>query len=157
MPADEIIGRFALVPHPEGGWYRELYRSPQQVAAARGTRSALTTIYYLLPQQQRSRWHCVSAAEIWHFYAGAPLELFAYDPASARLLRHVLTAPGDGGEPVGVIPADVWQAARTLGEYSLMGCSVGPGFDFADFRLVAALPGHAGHFTGALEPLRELL
>jgi len=155
--SDELIRHLGLAPHPEGGWYRELYRSSRQVVTAQRTRSALTSIYYLLQQHQISHWHCVSADEIWHFYAGAPLELFAYDADRAELVRHLLSAPGSGGEPVGVIPAGVWQAARCLGDYALMGCSVGPGFEFADFRLVASLPGHAPHFTRTLSPLRQLL
>jgi predicted cupin superfamily sugar epimerase len=163
MQAHDIIRDLALAPHPEGGWYRELYRSPRQVTTAQGSRCALTTIYYLLERHSLSRWHSVAADEIWHFYAGAPLELFAYDSTAGTLVKHLLCAPagpgaaGAMGEPVAVIPSGVWQAARSLGDYSLLGCSVAPGFEFADFRFVVTLPEHATHFTGTLQHLRELL
>ena len=160
MQARDVIRDLALAPHPEGGWYRELYRSSRRVTTEQGSRSAMTTIYYLLEHRQLSRWHSVAADETWHFYAGAPLELFAYDSTAGTLIRHLLCAPAStagAGEPVAVIPSGVWQAARSLGEYSLLGCSVAPGFEFADFRLIATLPGHAGHFTRTLQHLRELL
>jgi uncharacterized protein len=158
--AAELISRLALQPHPEGGWYREVYRSPTRVETARGSRAALTTIYYLLEQSQLSRWHVVQADELWHFYAGAPLELLAYAPDTAVFERHVLghvSVPEAGLTPVSVIPTGVWQAARSLGEFSLVGCTVGPGFEFADFQFVAALADHAAHFTGALAPFADLL
>jgi predicted cupin superfamily sugar epimerase len=156
-PAGGLIGALGLAPHPEGGWYRELYRSALEVATARGPRAALTSIYYLLEQPQTSRWHVVAADEIWHFYTGDPLELLTYDPGALRLERHVLTSAGAGEGPVAAVPCGVWQAARTLGSYSLVGCTVGPGFDFADFCFVASLPGHAAHFAAALAAFRELL
>jgi uncharacterized protein len=150
--AGELIGRLALQPHPEGGWYREIYRSPTRVETARGSRSALTTIHYLLERNQLSRWHVVQADELWHFYAGAPLELLEYDPASRKFSRHELSAAS-----VGIIPAGVWQAARSLGDYSLVGCTVGPGFEFADFQFICDLPSHADHFQGDLAPFVQLL
>ncbi len=148
----ELIQRLALQPHPEGGWYREIYRSPTRIDTPRGPRSAITTIYYLLEQHQLSRWHVVQADEIWHFYAGAPLELLGYSPRLRKLTRHRL-----GDTLVEVIPAGVWQAARPLGEYSLVGCTVGPGFEFADFQFVSDLPGEAHHFRDEMAPLAELL
>ena len=154
--ARELIRALALSPHPEGGWYRELYRSSLKVQGPHGPRAALTTIYYLLEQPQVSRWHVVAADEIWHFYAGAALELITYEPQERLLKRHVLAAPAELAAPVAVVPAGVWQAARSLGQYSLVGCSVGPGFDFADFRFVACLPGHEAHLTD-LAAFRELL
>ena len=86
-----MIAKLQLSPHPEGGWYREVYRSSRRVLGEQGTRCALTTIYYLLERDQVSRWHVVDADEAWHFHAGAPMELFAYDPASRALLRRVLS------------------------------------------------------------------
>ena len=145
--ARQWIDRLALQPHPEGGWYREVHRASASVQTERGPRSALTTIYYLLERGQLSRWHVVESDEVWHFYGGAPLELLAYDPRSRALRRTVL---GSNGESIGVIEGGVWQAARSLGEYSLVGCTVGPGFDFADFQFVSALSGHAAHFAGEL-------
>jgi len=164
MRARQLIERLSLQPHPEGGWYRECYRSASGVETARGARAALTTIYYLLERGQLSRWHVVAADEVWHYYGGAPLELFAYDPAMRKLVRRVLASPGDRdaaaqgeGEPVAVIERGTWQAARSLGDFSLLGCTVGPGFEFADFQFVAALDDHAAHFTGAMSALRNLL
>jgi len=157
MKAADLVTRLSLLPHPEGGWYRELYRSRERVQTPRGTRSALTTIHYLLERQQLSRWHVVDADEVWHFYDGAALELLEYDPAERRFSRHVLGEVHDGNETVAVIPSGIWQAARSLGEYSLAGCTVGPGFEFEDFRFVAALPEHAGHFTGELASFADLL
>ena len=155
--AQEIITSLNLKPHPEGGWYRELHRSSLRVTMSQESRCALTSIYYLLQRQESSRWHTVKADEIWHFYAGAPLELFAYQPGERALVRRVLAAPAAEIEPAAVIPAGTWQAARSLGEYSLVGCSVGPGFEFADFSFVSDMPGHSDHFTGSMRPLRELL
>jgi predicted cupin superfamily sugar epimerase len=165
--AAELIDELALQPHPEGGWYREIYRSATRVDTPRGPRAALTTIYYLLERGQLSRWHVVQADELWHFYAGAPLELLAYTPASGGFERHELgyvraADPGlvetaAGVTSVAVIPTGVWQAARSLGEYSLVGCTVGPGFEFADFQFVSALPRHAEHFKGDLAPFDTML
>lgn len=152
-----LIERLGLSAHPEGGWYREVHRSAERVETPRGTRSAITTIYYLLERQQLSRWHVVASDEVWHFYAGAPLELFVYDSRTGAFRHHILAPPGPEREPMAVVPAGVWQAARSLGEYSLVGCNVGPGFDFADFKLVASVPGHDTHFTGDLARYAALI
>jgi uncharacterized protein len=157
MNARELIEKLSLLPHPEGGWYREIYRARERVQTRRGLRSALTTIHYLLEHRQLSRWHVVESAEIWHFYDGAPLELLAYDPVTRTLARHVLGDVSQGNEPVAVIEAGVWQAARSRGEFSLVGCTVGPGFEFEDFRFVNAMSAYAAHFTGALAELVDLL
>jgi uncharacterized protein len=136
-----------------------VHRAAASVQTERGSRSALTTIYYLLEQGQLSRWHVVESDEVWHFYGGAPLELFAYDPHTRALRRKVLGSNGAGSncEFIGVIEAGVWQAARSLGAYSLVGCTVGPGFEFADFRFVTAIVGHADHFVGDLARYAGLL
>ena len=157
MDARAIIEKLSLVPHPEGGWYREVHRSATRVETERGARRAVTTIYYLLEQRQCSRWHVVASDEVWHFYAGAPLELLAYDPASQQLERHALAQPGTSHEPAAVIEAGIWQAARSLGEYSLVGCTVGPGFEFDDCQVVSSRPEHSRHVTGALAPVADLL
>ena len=170
MKARDLVEKLALQSHPEGGWYREIHRARGRVQAERGSRSALTTIYYLLEQQQLSRWHVVESDEVWHFYTGAPLELLEYDPATGRLVQHVLGDVRQGNEAVAVIPPGAWQAARSRedwsrsggdvpsGDYSLVGCTVGPGFEFEDFRFVKALPGHEGHFKdGALARFMDLL
>lgn len=157
MKARQVIDELQLAPHPEGGWYREVYRSTDRVQRGEQSRSATTAIYYLLERNQLSRWHVVDADEIWHFYAGAPLELLAYDPASRLLTRHILNVPGANFAPIGVIPAGVWQAARSLGEYSLVGCTVSPGFEFSGFRFTADLPDHRAHFTDAMSEYDGML
>jgi predicted cupin superfamily sugar epimerase len=153
----ELIGRLRLARHPEGGWYRQVYRSRSTVATAGGERSAITTIYYLLEGDEISRWHVVDADEIWHFYCGAALELVTYDPQATRLTRCELGSPESGLEAVGVVPAGVWQAARSLGDYSLAGCSVAPGFEFPGFKFVASMPDHERHFERELASLSGLL
>jgi predicted cupin superfamily sugar epimerase len=138
--ATELIALLDLRPHPEGGHYREVFRSSGQVTPAdgRGARAALTTIYFLLPAGDVSRWHQVTSDEVWHLYEGGPLELLELDASGDALVRHRLGAIGPGADaPVRTIPAGSWQAARPLGDYVLVGCTVGPGFDFADFRLLA--------------------
>ncbi|HEX2123863.1 MAG TPA: cupin domain-containing protein [Thermoanaerobaculia bacterium] len=125
--AQELIETLALEPHPEGGWYRQLFKSDERVTRHRdgAERSALTTIYFLLVEGTFSRWHVVQSDEVWHFYEGDPLELMTRDE------RVVL----DADHRVHVIPARVWQSARPLGAYALVGCTVGPGFEFADFEM----------------------
>ena len=143
MDAEAVVRRLGLMPHPEGGFYRELFRSAAPVTPAdgRGERAALTTIYFLLPEGAVSRWHRVTSDEVWHLYEGGPLELLELDDAGAALRRHRLAPVGDeDGAPVRTIPAGAWQAARPLAGYALVGCTVGPGFDFADFRLLADDP-----------------
>ena len=138
--AAELIATLDLEPHPEGGFYRELYRSASSVMPhdQRGSRSALTTIYFLLTANVVSRWHQVSSDEVWHLYEGGPLELLDLDLDARNVRRHHLaTVDADEARPVYVIPAGHWQSARSLGPYALMGCTVGPGFEFADFRLMA--------------------
>jgi hypothetical protein len=155
--AHQLIERLGLTPHPEGGWYRQVHRSLLKVQTEQGERAALTTIYYLLEQDAASRWHVVDADEVWHFYAGAPLELNIYDPGAEQLARHELGSPAEGHGSVAVVPAGSWQSARSTGDYSLMGCTVGPGFEFSGFRFVSALADHARHFKGDLRCLAGLL
>jgi len=143
--AAQLIQLLDLRPHPEGGYYRELFRSHSVVTPTNGggARSALTTIYFLLTGDTKSRWHRVWSDEVWHLYEGGPLELLELDLGSGRLVTNRL-APVDGaGSPVHVIPAGAWQAARTVGPYTLVGCTVAPGFDFADFYLLADDPSQA--------------
>jgi predicted cupin superfamily sugar epimerase len=155
--AAELIERLKLEPHPECGWYREVHRSAELINTTRGPRSAVTSIYFLLETRQKSRWHVVASDELWHHVAGAPLELVTYSPETGAIHHAVLGSPNDAREPTGVVRAGVWQAARTLGAYSLMACDVGPGFDFEDFRFIASQDGHAAHFTGALAQYSDLL
>lgn len=136
----ELIEILDLKPHPEGGFYREVFRSTSQVTPGDGRtfRSALTTIYYLLPAGSMSRWHQVDSDEVWHLYEGGPLELLELDHDGTGLLCHTLApVSSNGSKPVHTIASGRWQAARTRDNYVLVGCSVAPGFEFADFRLLA--------------------
>ena len=134
----ELIRDLELAPHPEGGFYREIWRGRLGVEPAdgRGARAALTSIYFLLPEGAISRWHRVTSDEIWHHYEGAPLELLVMPPDEIRLERHRLGPLGSDQAPVRCVPAGWWQAARSLGAYTLVGCTVGPGFEFSDFELL---------------------
>jgi uncharacterized protein len=137
--AADLIATLDLEPHPEGGFYREVFRSASIVAPAdgRGPRAALTTIYFLLTADTFSRWHRVRSDEVWHLYEGGPLELLELDLSQRSLRRHRLaTVDVDVARPQCVIAAGRWQAAVTKGPYALMGCTVSPGFDFADFRML---------------------
>lgn len=155
--ARELIAQLELVPHPEGGYYRETHRSAELIQTARGPRAALTSIYYLLETPQFSRWHVVASDEIWHFHDGSPLELLVYRPGTRELSSRVLAAASGGYEPVVTVRAGDWQAARSLGAYTLVGCDVGPGFDFEDFQFIASVEGHQAHFREALAEYRNLL
>jgi predicted cupin superfamily sugar epimerase len=124
MTADEIIARLGLQPHPEGGHYREMFRAAES-----------TAIYFLLKAGERSHWHRVDADEIWHHYAGAPLELsLSHDGKRVRHLR-VGTDFALDELPQAVVPRGVWQAARSLGHWTLVGCTVAPAFRFEGFEL----------------------
>lgn len=137
--ASELISLLNLEPHPEGGWYRETFRSPREVVADgdRGRRSGLTTIHFLLAAGECSRWHRVRSDEAWHVLEGPGLELVVADPSLAAVRRIVLDRVDHDCRPDHVVPADHWQAARPLGDYVLCACTVGPGFDFADFEFMA--------------------
>ena len=137
-----LIDRLQLEPHPEGGYYREIFRSGSSVKPndEREARSALTSIYFLLVDGEFSRWHRLQSDEVWYFVEGAPVELFQLDGGLDRLERRVLGSATAALDPVASVPAGSWQASRTTGSYTLVGCTVGPGFDFADFRLLADEP-----------------
>jgi uncharacterized protein len=140
MPVDPLSGRSAaeiihlldLHSHPEGGFFRETFRDPAR--DARG-RAVSTLIYFLLNAGQVSRWHKVDAAEVWHFYAGAPLEI-RISQTGSEISAHRLGLDLFAGErPQFVIPAHCWQSAMSLGSWSLVGCGVAPGFEFSGFEL----------------------
>jgi len=122
--ADRLIALLDLKPHPEGGYFRETFRDGSN------GRAHSTAIYFLLKAGEVSRWHRVDAAEVWHFYRGAPLEL--------RIGKSVYVLGGDVDEaqaPQVVVPPGAWQSARSLGDYTLVGCTVAPGFEFEHFEL----------------------
>lgn len=129
--ADRIIDLLGLKPHPEGGHYCEMFRDE----ADNGVRAFSTAIYFLLKAGEASRPHRIDAAEVWHFYRGAPLELLIAREGEA-VMRHVLgPVIEDGQRPQLVVPAYAWQAAKSLGDFTLTGCTVAPGFAFASFEL----------------------
>jgi uncharacterized protein len=130
--AEEIIRRLALAPHPEGGFFRETFRDTKPEM---GGRAASTAIYYLLPQGEISEWHRVDAAEIWHFYAGAALELCLSEDGLLASRQRLGNDLAGGERPQLVAPAGWWQSARSLGAWTLVGCTVAPGFEFSRFEL----------------------
>jgi uncharacterized protein len=131
MNAADIVRLLGLSPHPEGGHYRETFRD----ADPAGGRAASTAIYYLLAAGETSEWHRVDAAEAWHFYAGAPLVLTVSPDGHDAEARHLGTELAVGQRPQIVVPAGWWQTATSLGAWTLVGCTVAPGFNFAGFEL----------------------
>jgi len=130
LSASAIIKLLALKPHPEGGHFRETFRDPRLIDG----RAASTAIFFLLARGERSHWHRVDAAEAWHFHAGAPLALSIAEDKEVRTIR--LGSDLAAGElPQAVVPAHAWQAAQSLGDWTLVGCTVAPGFEFKGFEL----------------------
>jgi predicted cupin superfamily sugar epimerase len=130
MNADDVIRLLDLKPHPEGGFFRETFRDVHGDAG----RARSTAIYYLLRAGEISRWHRIDAAEVWHWYGGDPLELKVCD---ASRVRSWCLGPrlGEGQAPQVIVLARWWQSACTLGAYSLVGCTVAPGFEYSGFEL----------------------
>jgi predicted cupin superfamily sugar epimerase len=130
LTAAEIIRLLDLKQHPEGGHYRETFRD----SGPAGGRAHSTAIYFLLARGERSHWHRIDAVEIWHFHAGSPLALQIAGADRIKTVR--LGADLAAGErPQAVVPANAWQAAETLGDWTLAGCTVAPGFEFSTFEL----------------------
>jgi predicted cupin superfamily sugar epimerase len=135
LTAAEIVRLLDLAPHPEGGHFRETFRDPR----IEGGRAASTAIYFLLAHGERSHWHRIDAVEVWHFYAGAPLLLETAASDRGAVTRVTLGADLAAGEhPQAIVPAGAWQAAQSLGAWTLAGCTVAPGFEFERFELAAA-------------------
>ena len=132
MDAQAVIDLLGLQPHPEGGYYRETWRDE----AGEGVRGSGTAIYFLLPAGQVSAWHRVDAVEIWHWHAGAPLQLdiAADSKRESLVLGNDLAA---GQRPQGIVPSQAWQSARSLGDWTLVGCTVSPAFTFEGFEMAA--------------------
>jgi predicted cupin superfamily sugar epimerase len=135
MRAQALIEQLRLQPHPEGGHYREFFRSAQGVSpdGGRPRRSALTSIDFLLQAGEFSAWHRVASDEAWHLLEGAPLKLWCVPPTLDRIEQVLLAPASVTSTPRHVVPAGWWQAAGPLGEYAYVGATVGPGFEFADF------------------------
>ena len=131
LTAADIIRLLELQPHPEGGHYRETFRDTQTID---GKRAASTAIYFLLARGERSHWHRVDAVETWHWHAGAALHLDIHEDGTRSLVK---LGPdlASGERPQGVVPKGAWQAAQSLGEWTLVGCTVAPGFQFEGFEL----------------------
>lgn len=133
LSAADIVRLLDLKPHPEGGHYRETFRDARAVD---GVRAASTAIYFLLARGERSHWHRIDAVEIWHFYSGAPLKLEIAVGARGPIQTFHLGSNATVGErPQVAVPAKAWQAAESLGDWTLAGCTVSPGFEFSAFEL----------------------
>ena len=133
----EIINQFKLLSHPEGGWYREIWRSKNYVTRKDNKkRNNITGIYYLLSKNQISAWHRINYSdEIWIYLQGAPLYLWCLDDGNKEIRKLRI----DSDNPIEIIPSGHWQAAKSIGEYTLASCCVGPGFDFLDFEMLKNL------------------
>lgn len=133
MSAEALIESLHLERHPEGGWYRETWRADHEP----GQRAAGTCIYFLLKSGESSRWHRVDSAEVWHYYAGAPLALSVHHEGTTTELM-LGNDIASGERPQRIVPPGAWQAAHSMGEFTLVGCTVSPGFDFANFEMAPA-------------------
>ncbi|WP_415220474.1 cupin domain-containing protein [Pseudophaeobacter arcticus] len=131
MTADEIITKLQLSRHPEGGWYRQTW------VAENAGRPSGTCIYFLLRGDETSHWHRVDASEIWLYHSGAPLILSLAATDAGPATEHLLTPDLTVGQPQLIVPAGHWQAARSTGDYTLVSCTVSPGFQFEGFELAA--------------------
>lgn len=132
MTADEIVDLLGLQPHPEGGYYRQTFAD-----GASGGRAFSTAIYYLLEGPAQGRWHRVDSAEVWHWYAGAPLRLLVSADGVSTSEQVLGSDLATGHRPQVVIPRGQWQAAQSLGDWTLVGCTVAPGFEFSRFEMAA--------------------
>lgn len=130
MTAEEIIAALGMQPHPEGGFFVETFRD-----GVEGARDHSTAIYFLLRRGDRSHWHRVDAAEVWHHYAGAPLALLLSEDGHETTQLRLGIDLAAGERPQGVVPKGVWQAAHSLGDWTLVGCTVAPAFEFSGFEL----------------------
>ncbi len=157
--AAELIRALKLQPHPEGGHFVEAFRSQGLVSPAdeRGSRAALTVIYFLLAEGAFSRWHRVRSDEAWHWYEGSPLELLSVAPHGGTVTSTTLGPASSTCAPLHVVPTGWWQAARPLGPYALVGCSVGPGFEYSDFSLLSSIPESERPIIDPRSLLAELL
>ena len=132
--ARDIIERLSLAPHPEGGFFRETFRDEE--VGGNTNRSWSTAIYYLLPEGHISHWHRIDSTEIWHWYSGAPLQLSIAAQEDEKPIIELLGSDFDNNQsPQIIVPAGAWQSARSLGDWTLVGCTVSPGFEFDKFEL----------------------
>ncbi|MBV9892298.1 MAG: cupin domain-containing protein [Rhizobacter sp.] len=158
--AAELVRALQLAPHPEGGHYREVFRSIASVHPGDGrpARSAITTIDFVLARGEWSAWHRVASDEAWHLLEGGPLRLWVFAPASDRVERVTLGAfDGTGTMPRHVVAAGSWQAAEPLADFAYVGATVGPGFDFADFAFLRDDAGASERLAALRPDLARLL
>jgi uncharacterized protein len=160
--ATELIAALKLQPHPEGGHYREIFRSPHAVLPSddtgdRPARSALTSIDFLLRRGEFSAWHRVVSDEAWHLLEGGPLRLWVMAPAGDRIEAITLAPVGASGTPRQVVPAGAWQAAEPLGEFAYCAATVAPGFEFADFSFLRDVPADRARLQSLDATLTRLL
>jgi hypothetical protein len=130
VTAAEIVDLLGLEPHPEGGYYRQTFAD-----GAGGARAYSTAIYYLLEGGPAGRWHRVDSAEVWHYYAGAPLRLTISADGSTTTEQILGQDVFDGQRPQVIVPRGHWQSAQSLGNWTLVGCTVAPGFQFEHFEM----------------------
>jgi uncharacterized protein len=146
LNAQQLIQQYNLQPHPEGGWYKETYKSAEQISAAAlparfgGARTFSTAIYFLLEQGNFSAFHRIKSDECWHFYAGDPLDVFVLNQDGELDIIHLGNDISKGQLFQYVVPADCWFASRPAAgsSFCFVGCTVAPGFDFADFEMADA-------------------
>ena len=131
LTAADIVRILCLTPHPEGGHFRQTFRDER----ADGSRAVSTAIYFLLAEGEVSHWHRVDAVEVWHWHAGAPLELAIAAPENAASRVRLGNDLAAGERPQAIVPAGHWQSAKSLGVWTLVGCTVAPGFEYAGFEL----------------------
>jgi hypothetical protein len=130
MTAEDIIATLGLQPHPEGGYYAETFKDPHLIDG----RPASSAIYYLLKEGEVSHWHRVDAVEVWHWYGGAPLRLSIHDQGVTEIV-HLGNDLAAGQRPQAIVPVGAWQAARSTGAWTLVGCTVAPAFRFSGFEM----------------------
>lgn len=147
----DFITRLGLSPHPEGGHYRQIFKSPH----VRDDRSALTAIYFLLQRGEQSRWHRVTSDEVWTHLEGDGVRLHLFD--GDRVTQRIVGPLSDSAEPVAIVPAGVWQAAEPLGDHALVACFVAPGFEFDDFMLMSDDRDAAARLAEVAPELRRLI
>lgn len=146
---EELIRTLQLAPHPEGGFFRRVYESAKRTEVNGIERPTLTAIKFLLPAGVTTRWHRVDATEVWDWHEGAPMELSMFDPELRALSRAQLDTSARGGQSNQVVTAGVWQSAKTLGDYTLVDCTVSPGFMWKGFELMEADSEAARHLREA--------
>lgn len=137
------VEKLELLPHPEGGYFKELYRSSEDIKQDSlpirftGNRSFSTSIYFLLEKNQKSAFHRIKSDELWHFYDGEPATIFVIDDSGKLTEYKIGLSPEDNIFPQVIIPANCWFAAESNGNFTLAGCTVSPGFDFEDFEMAS--------------------